>query len=127
MYWVSIDKMLNGENDMDWKSIDWDKLRKEIMREEEAKPKDVKVAVCLSEYEVNTYNVIYKVGERSDYIPTGMNNILSAIGYAICYLENEIHEQDVSDHMPGYYLFTTDDLYNVKHKLMRMLEENDCD
>ena len=120
MYWVSIDKRLNGENDMDWNSIDWDKLRKEIMREEETKMDNVKVTVCPHEHETNTYKVVYEVGERSDYIPTGMYTALGAIGYAICYLENEIHEQEVSDHMPNYYRFTTHELHTVMYKLTSM-------
>jgi hypothetical protein len=120
MYWVSIDKRLNVENDMDWNSIDWNKLRKEIMREEETKMDDIKVTVCPHEHETDTYKVVYEVGERSDYIPTGMYTALGAIGYAICYLENEIHEQEVSDHMPNYYMFTTDELYTVMYKLTSM-------
>ena len=126
MDWLSY-KRLNEGNNMDWESIDWDKLRKKVMQEVETKVDNVKVTVCPSEHETNTYNVVYEVGKSSDYIPTGMNNVLSAIGYAICHLENEIHEQDVSDCMPNYYTFTTDELYTVKYKLMAMLEENDCD
>ena len=111
---------------MNWDCIDWDKLRKEVTKKEETKQDDIEVAVLPHEHETNTYKVVYSVGERSDYIPTGMHTIMSAIGYAICHLENEIHEQEVSDCMPNYYKFTIRELYAVMYKLSSVeLQEDD--
>ena len=111
---------------MNWQGIDWDKLRKEVMLDEKAKHDDIDVAVLPHEHETNTYKVVYRVGERSDYIPTGMHAIMSAIGYAICHLENEIHEQEVSDCMPNYYKFTITELHSVMYKLSSAeLQEDD--